>query len=1268
MKNNILTFLILFYFSVSLNAQQIRSAAGAKDAADLEQIFQENFSMMQLAIKQKAAELNIPIKETLKNGVEREFVGISKTGMPIYVHTTNNIDAARTISTNRVWPGGTAGLNLTGSGMTNRFGVWDGGRVRITHQEFGTRAVQIDGSANLSDHATHVAGTMAATGVVANARGMSYQAPINCYDWGNDNSEMNSAASQGMLVSNHSYSQISGWQYNDNVTPARWEFWGDPSVSAVEDYKYGFYDLISENWDQICVTYPNYLPFVAAGNDRNEPSTIPSTFYIRDLNGQWVLGNSSNPPGKVGPYNSISGGPSNAKNVLTVGAVNKITNGYTNPTGVVMSSFSGWGPTDDGRIKPDVVANGVAVNSCISTSNTAYATLNGTSMATPNASGSALLIQQHHNNVRGSFMRASTLKGLIIHTADEAGTSAGPDYTFGWGLMNTNKAIDVITDNLKHAIFQNTLNSSSTYTYTFFSDGTTPIRATICWTDRPGNSPNPSLNPTTKMLVNDLDVRIKRNSDNQMFMPYVLDRAAPTAPAATGDNTIDNVEQIHIAAPTMGTYTITISGKGSLVGGSQQYALIVSGITPQLNANFSVNNPVVCRGSSITFTNLSSTSATSRMWYFPGGNPATSTQMNPIVSYQVPGVYPVALRISSASGFDSIYKTDYITVGGLTLPFTETFEPGSASRNWWTLSNNQNDTAWRFWQVAGNSPGNTAMGINNYDWPKYGYTDAINSPPLDLRGYQNIQLKFDHAYTRFDSTTSDSLILSISTNCGTSYTRLAAFGENGTGNFATAPNTSFFSGSRFIPSKPEDWCNTAPGANCFNINLTPYAGNHNVRIRFEQKSNAGNNMFLDNIQVTGTPLAPVANLYSLTRTVCVGDEVQLLDSSRNNPTSWVWEVPDADTMKYEVRNPQVMFLTPGLKTITLKVSNNTGTDSISKVAYLNVLPSPQIPVVSSSKGTVLCDGDSTLISTDATSNYIWFRNNLPFSTSQTSFVFKEEAMFFVRVHGSNGCRIKSNELKLMTGITPAKPSISKDLIANAFCEGGSFNLTSSAVSGNQWYVNDSLILGQTAKTINRNEAGAYKVIVSDKACSISSDILTITKLPRPVSSEITGTTWAVKNDTARFSVIGGMIGSTFNWTLSGGVIQSGSGTNAVLIKFNNVAGATINMQENANNGCKGDVKTIQVNLVNTAIQQHSKFNLSAYPNPVKEQLTLQSNELLTGAIYRIVDVLGKEVKTGNMIEVGSYIGELNVSDLPPGIFVLQLQLNEKQAFYTFVKE
>ena len=112
-----------------------------------------------------------------------------------------------------------------------------------------------------------------------------------------------------------------------------------------------------------------------------------------------------------------------------------------------MSSFSGWGPTDDGRIKPDICANGVGLYSSYSGSDTQYASISGTSMATPNLSGSLLLLQQHYQNLfgTGSFMRSATLKGLVIHTADEAGSNPGPDYKFGWGLANMATAAQAIT-------------------------------------------------------------------------------------------------------------------------------------------------------------------------------------------------------------------------------------------------------------------------------------------------------------------------------------------------------------------------------------------------------------------------------------------------------------------------------------------------------------------------------------------------------------------------------------------------------------------------------------------------------------------------------------------------------------------------------------------------------------------------------------------------------------------------------------------------------
>lgn len=1246
-----------------VQAQNLKDPKLAKSPAELELIFKENFEIQKRLVQAKAAQLNLPIREVLKNGVEREFVAISKTGMPVYYQTTNNLDAARTISTNKVWPAGSLGLNLTGSGMTNRIGVWDGGKVLTTHQEFQSRATQVDGASTLSDHATHVAGTMTAGGVVANAKGMSYQAPIKCYDWNSDASEMSSAASSGMLVSNHSYSQISGWQYNSSLS--RWEFWSDPNVSLTEDHKYGFYDDVSEQWDQMLLSYPNYLPFIAAGNDRGEPGTIPSTYYIRNTSGSWVLGSSTNKPGAVGPYNSISGGPANAKNVLTIGAVNKITGGWTKTSDVVMSSFSGWGPTDDGRIKPDVVANGVAVNSCISTSTSAYASLNGTSMATPNASGSALLIQQHHMNLRGTPMRASTLKGLIIHTADEAGTSVGPDYTYGWGLMNTAKAVSTISDTIKSAIYQNSLSTAGTFTFTFFSDGLTPIRATISWTDRQGSSPIPSLNPTNKMLVNDLDLRIKRNSDNTQFMPYVLNVAAPSAAATTGDNTVDNVEQVYIAAPTAGTYTITISAKGTLVGGSQAYALIVTGITPKPQAGFAAATNVICATRTVAFTDQSS-GATSRMWYFPGGNPSQSTSLNPTITYNTPGVYPVALRISSSSGYDSIYRDDYITVGGLALPFEETFEPGSTTRSLWTIDNPNGDTAWRYWAIGGTSPGNTAMGINNYDWQKLNLLDRINSPIIDLKGYQNAVLNFQHAYTRFDSTSSDSLIIYISTNCGTNYTRLAAFGENGTGSFATAPTGNYYSASKFIPASASDWCGDSVNS-CKSVSLNSYVGFSNVRIRFEQKSNAGNNMYLDNIKVSGTANAPIANFYSITKSVCVGDEVQLLDSSRNQPKQWKWTVNDADTLNYTIKNPKVKFTSAGLKAISLWVKNESGEDSITKVGYINVSVSPAVPVVTSTKGNVVCDGDSTMISTDATSNFVWFKNNILTTQTSQSFYQKEEGLFYVRVTGLNGCRSKSNQVFLEAGLTPSKPILTKDLIANGFCEGGSYNITSSANTNNQWYFNDTLFLGQTNKTLNYNDGGEIKVQVSDKGCFVFSDSLEITKLPKPNTSEISGATWAVKDDSAAFSVTPGLSGSLFNWTLTGGSIQSGSGTNSVMVKFNSGNSAVVNVQENASNGCKGLVKTINVSLVNTGLNQLANRNiLKVYPNPVNDYMVIDftNSDAYT---YSVFNGVGQKVEV-NEVEISGTKRVLQLSKLPNGIYIVRVSYLGNDYKQIFVKE
>ena len=95
---------------------------------------------------------------------------------------------------------------------------------------------------------------------------------------------------------------------------------------------------------------------------------------------------------------------------------------------MAIAGFSSRGPCPDGRIKPDVSAPGVDLYSCYDSSNTSYGYMSGTSMATPSTTGSCGLVVSYYRRLNaGKDMRAATLKGLVINTADEAGPADGPD-------------------------------------------------------------------------------------------------------------------------------------------------------------------------------------------------------------------------------------------------------------------------------------------------------------------------------------------------------------------------------------------------------------------------------------------------------------------------------------------------------------------------------------------------------------------------------------------------------------------------------------------------------------------------------------------------------------------------------------------------------------------------------------------------------------------------------------------------------------------------
>jgi hypothetical protein len=118
------------------------------------------------------------------------------------------------------------------------------------------------------------------------------------------------------------------------------------------------------------------------------------------------------------------------------------------------------------------------------------------------------------------------------------------------------------------------------------------------------------------------------------------------------------------------------------------------------------------------------------------------------------------------------------------------------------------------------------------------------SPPLDFTSFNTIGLYFQHAYaSRFEL--ADTLIVSISDDCGDTWTKIysAALEE-----LETAPENE----ESFVPATAENWCGAGYGVECNILDLSQWAGEQNIKIRFETFGRFGNNLYVDNVSISNS--------------------------------------------------------------------------------------------------------------------------------------------------------------------------------------------------------------------------------------------------------------------------------------------------------------------------------------------------------------------------------------------------------------------------------
>lgn len=692
---------------------------------------------------------------------------------------------------------------------------------------------------------------------------------------------------------------------------------------------------------------------------------------------------------------------------------------------------------------------------------------------------------------------------------------------------------------------------------------------------------------------------------------------------------------------------------------------LYSNLQEQPIADFRVAPGSVCnQNDTITLVDLSQNIPTSWKWdIYPANhtfvNGTTDSSRFPQVVFSATGEYTVTLKASNLYGSDNKTMVRAIAVGGKSLPFTEDFEDNMWMEEW-TINNPDNSFTWENSAVGGSQTGSNAAEIDFYSYQNVGEKDDLISPPLSFNGYSNINLSFQHAYRRYNNNSSDSLKVYISTDCGTTWTLLQGYGENGTGNWATGSSLN----TPFVPAAAGDWCFGNTPANCKTINLNAFSGNNNVRIKFESISGFGNKLYLDNINITGTPTnAPVANFVSDT-TGCAAKSYHFYDVSTNNPTSLNWQFIGGSPSTSTQANPIVNYNTPGTYSVRLIATNALGSDTIIK--SVGVLPAVTAAVNLTANSTSICVNQSITITanlTNAGSNptILWYVNGgfrTVGGTSLTIYNAQNNDQVRCVLRPDIACVLNDSVVSNLVTITVLPvPQVAVSPYPQMCASDAPLTLTGGTPAGGAYSGN-----GVTNGVFDPVAAGVGGHVITytytaANGCvgSATSSISVNNSPPKPTVS--------YSNFVLKASPISSSY--TYQWLdAQGNPLPGASDTVFIPTTTGNYA-VRIAML----NGCTNTSDFITVNQI--GLNEYTlTTGIKTYPNPVRNELHAEFVlTMRTDLTVRILDMTGRTVYIQNTkMNAGEQKLNMNTQNLAPGAYILELNNGENAIQQRFIKQ
>jgi PGF-pre-PGF domain-containing protein len=765
---------------------------------------------------------------------------------------------------------------LTGSGQIVAVadtGLDTGQNDATMHDDLEGRIVKIYDSSNdgnksdTNGHGTHVAGSVLGNGALSAGKyaGAAPEAELVFQAIGN--------SSDSLIISD--LTALFQQAYDDGAR-IHSNSWGSDEVS-----EYGVYSSESRTVDEFMWDNPDMLIVFSAGNE----------------------GNNGN--GTVTP-------PGTAKNCLAVGATNN------NRYGADISEiayFSSRGPTDDGRIKPDVMAPGTSIISTLSSVvgdipswrivDDYYIYYSGTSMSAPLTAGTAALVRQYYVDNESITPSAALIKATLINGATDLSSSSNDQ---GWGRVDL-KGSFFPASPLKVRYSDGTgLDDSESWNTAYYIDGGSPIKISLVWTDYPASL------PADDTLVNDLDLKME-SPDTTVY--YGND----------GPDSTNNVEQICIANPAeTGWYDISVTGT-DVREGPQPFALVIS-------ADFDTEPPASVTGLGVadknstwinwTWTNPEDVDFSHTMIYIDGDFSANLS--SPVSSCNVTGLaYESAHTISTRTvDIAGNVNTSWVNNSATTLPDWE--PPGTVTGlsaitdttriNWIWTNPTDEDFNHTVIYIDGNFSANLSTPISSYNFTCLENTlHEIGIRTVDIYGNINRNWVNDTRVASPDII--PPVIHNVSLNPSEPFSGDAVL------------ITVHVSDNQLVSSVTADGRNLTFAGGFWNGTLTAGVGNHTINIT---ATDASGNTNETAVNYTGK-LRPVA---SFTASVTSGNKplvVQFNDSSAY-ATGWHWDFGDGGTS--EEREPVHTYGSAGSYDVTLSVSNSNATVSLTKEDYITV--------------------------------------------------------------------------------------------------------------------------------------------------------------------------------------------------------------------------------------------------------------------------------------------------------------------------------------------